>query len=518
MGGAPTKLSGPDFTQGFELADVPEGGMVLGSAHGEAVLVVRHRGQVFALGATCTHYGGPLAEGLLTDGQLRCPWHHACFDVRTGEAEGPPALKALPHWQVEQKGSRIFVGKALGPPPERRTVEKPESVLIIGAGAAGNAAAETLRREGYAGPVTLVGGEPTGPVDRPNLSKDYLAGSAPEEWLPLRDPEFYAAQQIELLLGNRVVRLDTKGKAVELSDGTRRRYGALLLATGAEPIKLDVPGSEKPHVRYLRSLQDCRAIIARAAGAAHAVVVGASFIGLEVAAALRTRGLKIRVVAPDPRPLERVFGAELGDLIQKLHEEHGVQFHLKRTLKTIETSSVVLDDGVSLQADLVVVGIGVRPAVALAEQAGLRLDRGVVVDEYLETSAPGIFAAGDIARWPSPQTGKPIRVEHWVVAEQQGQAAARNILGRRQPFRAIPFFWSQHYDLQISYVGHAEGFDSTQVAGDLSARNCVVGFRVAGKIAAVATLQRDQESLKAEVLLDRGDEPGLEALLASVHV
>ncbi len=514
MGEAPAGLSGPDFTKGFEVANVPDGGMVLGNAHGEAVLVVRHQGQLFALGATCTHYGGPLIDGRLVEGQLRCPWHHACFDVSTGDAAGPPALNALPRWRVELLGPQFFVREPLAPLTKPRTLRRPESILIIGAGAAGNAAAETLRKEGYAGPVTLIGGETTGPVDRPNLSKDYLAGTAPEEWLPLRTEDFYAGQQIELLLGSRVVKLDPKAKSVELSDGTRRSYGALLLTTGAEPIKLVVPGGEKPHVYYLRSLADSRAIIARAKGATRAVVVGASFIGLEVAAALRTRGLEVRVVAPGMRPLEHVLGPELGALIQRLHEAHGVQFHLKRTVKAIEATSVTLDDGRSLEADFVVVGIGVRPVVALAEQAGLRVDGGIAVDEYLESSVPGIFAAGDIARWPSPHAGKPIRVEHWVVAERQGQTAARNLLGARESFRAVPFFWSQHYDVRISYVGHAEHFDSTEVAGDMAQHNCMVAFRAGGKIVAVATLQRDKESLQAEALLDGGDQPGLEALLA----
>jgi apoptosis-inducing factor 3 len=516
MSDAPTALSGPDFTKGFELADVPEGGMLLGNAHGEAVLVVRHDGEVFAVGASCTHYGGPLAEGLLAAGQLHCPWHHACFDVRTGDAACPPALNPLPRWQVLQRGSRAFVGEPLAHPSGPRLTLTPESILIIGAGAAGNAAAETLRKEGYGGPVTLVGGEPTGPVDRPNLSKDYLAGTAPEEWLPLRDADFYAAQKIELLLGTRVVSLDPTTKSVELSDGTKRRYGALLLATGAEPIKLVVPGSEKPHVLYLRSLSDSRAIIARASAGTDVVVVGASFIGLEVAGALRARGLPVHVVAPDARPLEHVLGTELGALVQKLHEEHGVQFHLKRTVRAIEDTSVVLDDGASLKATLVVVGIGVRPVVALAEKARLRVENGVVVDEFLESSGPGIFAAGDIARWPSPQTGTPTRVEHWVVAERQGQAAARNMLGKRQAFRAVPFFWSQHYDLRISYVGHAQRWESAEVVGNIAEKSCLVAFRKAGKIVAVAALQRDRESLQAEVLLEQGNQPGLQALLARV--
>ena len=517
MGQDTVPLTGPDLTQGCELSEIPEDGSLLGHAHGEAVILVRHAGEVFALAAACTHYGGPLADGLVVDGQVRCPWHHACFDVRTGEAVGPPALSPLRRWAVERHGSRILVGQPLAPTPPRSSRSAVESVVIVGAGAAGNAAAETLRREGYAGSVTMIGSEPGVPVDRPNLSKDYLAGTAPEDWLPLRGGEFYSAQRIELLLGVRAVGIDHRGRRVQLSDGTSRSYGALLLATGADPVTLTIPGGDGPLVHTLRSLADSRAIIASAKGATRAVVVGASFIGLEVAAALRTRGLEVRVVGPEARPLERVLGTELGDLVRALHEEHGVQFHLRHTAGKIGERSVVLDDGTSLAADLVVAGIGVRPAVALAEQAGLRLDRGVLVDEYLETSAPGVYAAGDIARWPDPRTGKPVRVEHWVVAERQGQVAARNILGAREPFRAVPFFWSQHYDVPINYVGHAEGWDRMEVAGSIAQRSCLVAYRVAGRISAVASIHRDPESLRAEALLERNDQAGLEDLLASVR-
>ncbi len=515
MGETPAQLTGPDLTLGCELSEVPENGTLLGHAHGVAVLLVRQGSEVFAVAATCTHYGGPLAEGLVIDCQVRCPWHHACFDVRTGEAVRPPALNPLRRWEVERHGSRISVGRPVALPKPRSSRSAVESVIIVGAGAAGNAAAETLRHEGYSGPVTMIGSEPDVPVDRPNLSKDYLAGTAPEDWVPLRGSEFYSAQKIELLLETRAVGFDPQNRWVQLSDGTKRTYGALLLATGADPVKLAVPGGETSLVHYLRSLADSRAIIGSAKGAARAVVVGASFIGLEVAAALRTRGLQVHVVAPEARPLERVMGAELGDFVRTLHEEHGVQFHLRHTLKAIDNRSVVLDDGTRLPADLVVVGIGVRPAVALAEQAGLHLERGVLVDEHLETSAPGVYAAGYIARWPDPHTGKAVRVEHWVVAERQGQVAARNILGAREPFRAVPFFWSQHYDVPINYVGLAEGWDRLEVAGSLARRSVIVAFRVAGRISAVASVFRDQESLRAEALLERGDQGGLEALLTS---
>jgi NADPH-dependent 2,4-dienoyl-CoA reductase/sulfur reductase-like enzyme/nitrite reductase/ring-hydroxylating ferredoxin subunit len=493
--------------------------VLLGHAQGEAVLLVRpaDTDEVFAIGTTCTHYGGPLADGLLVGDLVACPWHHARFDARTGEAVAAPALNPLPCWRVERRGSRLVVAEKRAHTAPAARVHAPESVVIVGAGAAGNAAAEMLRREGYAGPVTMIGADPAPPVDRPNLSKDYLAGTAPEEWVFLRGEEFYAAEKIELVLGMRVVALDTGARRVKLSDGTERGYGALLLATGADPVRLPVPGGEAAHVCYLRTLADSRAIIARATAreSMRAVVVGASFIGLEVAASLRVRGLEVHVVAPEARPLERVLGRALGEFVRALHEGHGVRFHLGHTLGAIQDDAVVLDDGSRLPADLVVVGVGVRPSLALAEQAGLEVDRGVVVNEYLETSAPGVYAAGDIARWKDPRTGKRLRIEHWVVAEKHGQHAARNMLGGREAFRAVPFFWSQHYDVPIVYVGHAESWDRVEVAGNLApGKSVLVAFRSAGRIAAVATIYRDKESLEAEVLLERDDQDALEALLA----
>ncbi|MDB4890556.1 MAG: Pyridine nucleotide-disulfide oxidoreductase, FAD/NAD(P)-binding domain protein, partial [Gemmatimonadetes bacterium] len=489
-------LSGPDFTLGVPFTDVAEGAMLAGHANGKAVLVARQGSDIFAIGATCTHYGGPLGDGLLVGDTVRCPWHHACFSLRTGEPLRAPALKPVARWEVEQRDGRIFVSREIEPDEliaERKTIDAarvPKSVVIVGAGAAGNAAAEMLRREGYEGPVMMISVEDSVPYDRPNLSKDYLAGNAPEEWIPLRTPEFYAQHAIELVLGRRVTEIDVKGKRVVLDDGSAREFDALLLATGAEPIHLPTPASAGSGVFYLRSLNDSRAIIAATSGAKSVVVIGGSFIGLEAAASLRNRGLDVHVVAPESRPLEKILGAELGDFVRALHEKKGIMFHLGHTVKQIDAGSVTLDDGTTIKADFVVIGVGVRPRDELASKAGLAMDKGVIVDEYLETSAPGIYAAGDIARYPDAISGARIRVEHWVVAERQGQVAAKNILGQGVRFDHAPFFWSQHYDQAISYVGHAEKWDAVEIDGSVVDGDCVVRYVAGGKVLAVATVAR----------------------------
>lgn len=502
-----TQPSGPDLSQGIPLSDLPDGGQVVGSCGGEAVLVVRRGEEIFAIGATCTHYGGPLGEGLIVDDTVRCPWHHACFSLRTGEAVRAPALNPVACFRVERQGDRVFVRDKVDAKPQRPAStagQAPDPVVIVGAGAAGNAVAETLRKEGYGGRIVLIGPEPDLPYDRPNLSKDYLAGNAPEEWIPLHPREFYDEQRIELRLGSGVKSIDLAGKTVALDDGGTVSWGALILATGAEPIRLPIPGADLPHVHLLRSLADSRAIIAKAKDAKKAVVIGASFIGLEVAASLRGRGVEVTVVAPDEHPLGRVMGPQLGDFIRGLHEEHGVVFKLGTKPAAITETEVRLESGETVPADLVVVGVGVRPRVALAEAAGLEVDNGVLVDEHLRASAPDVWAVGDIARWPDPHSSERIRVEHWVVAERQGQTAARNLLGQGERFDAVPFFWSQHYDVSINYVGHASKWDSIEVRGSLAERSAIVTFKDGGRTAAVATVFRDKESLEAEVAMERG--------------
>jgi apoptosis-inducing factor 3 len=506
MSGEETKLEGPDLGQGVALSSLVEGAMLLGHAQGEPLILVRRGGELFAVGAVCTHYSGPLAEGLLVEDTVRCPWHHACFSLRTGEAVRAPALNPVSCWRVEQRDGKAFVREKLANARRQAspaTSGMPGSVVIVGGGAAGNAAAEMLRREGYPGRLTMLSADESVPYDRPNLSKNYLAGSAPEEWIPLRSPEFYKEQNIDVKLGVPVAGIDPTKREVQLADGGRHAYDALLLATGAEPVRLALPGGDLPHVHYLRTLADSRALIARALVSKQAVVIGASFIGLEVAASLRARNIDVHVVERETCPMEKILGTEVGNFIRKLHEEHGVTFHLGTTATSIDKRSVTLQSGENIPADLVVIGVGVRPAIALAERAGLAIDRGVAVNEYLETSIPGIFAAGDIARWPDRLTGERIRIEHWVVAERQGQTAARNILGRQERFDAVPFFWTEQYDFGLAYVGHAERFDKVEIDGSLDRRDATIAFRRGDRKLAVTVIHRDLEGLRAEVEFER---------------
>jgi NADPH-dependent 2,4-dienoyl-CoA reductase/sulfur reductase-like enzyme/nitrite reductase/ring-hydroxylating ferredoxin subunit len=503
MSTSQSETSGPDLTQGVALDAVDDGRMLAGHVGEDAVLLVRRGDAFYAIGATCTHYNGPLAEGLIVGDTVRCPWHHACFSLRTGEALRAPALGPVACWSTEVRNGKVFVGAKRSPAPEARVARKPgapQRIVIVGGGAAGFAAAEMLRRQRYDGSIVMLSDDDAAPVDRPNLSKDYLAGTAPEEWVPLRDASYYAEERIDLRLNTSVTAIDTGAREVMLGGGDRIGYDRLLLA---EPVRLPLPGMDRPHVHTLRTLRDCRAIIADATTARRAVVIGASFIGLEVAASLRARNIEVHVVAPEKRPMERILGPAMGDFVRALHEAHGVIFHLEDTATAIEADQVSLRSGATIGADLVVAGVGVRPRLGLAEKAGLALDRGVSVDEYLETSAPGIFAAGDIARWPDAHSGTPIRVEHWVVAERQGQTAALNMLGGREKFDAVPFFWSQHYDVPINYVGHAESFDELAIDGDIASRDCVVRYKRKGRVLAVASIYRDLESLEAELAMER---------------
>ncbi len=495
------ELKGPDLEAGVALNTLAEGEPLLGHAGGEAVMLVRRGEEVLAIGATCTHYGGPLAEGRVEGERVFCPWHHACFSLRSGEPLEAPALNPVSRWTVELEDGQARVKGREEPDPldsRGRSAEGPDSVLIIGAGAAGSAAAEMLRRQGYGGPVTLVDPEEEAPYDRPNLSKDFLAGEAPEEWIPLRPDGFYDEHGIERVRAT-AESLDTERREVRLSDGRTLSYGALLLATGARPRRLDIPGADLPHVHTLRSLEDCRRIIENADDAGRAVVVGSSFIGMETAASLRHRGLEVAVVALEAVPFAGSLGEAVGRYLRGVHEEHGVVFHPEHSVQAIDERAVHLDDGTELPADLVLLGVGVVPDTALAEAAGLEVDDGVIVDERMRSSADGVYAAGDIARFPDARTGERIRVEHWVHAQRTGQAAARAILGAGEGYHAPPFFWTHQFEAGVTYVGHASSWDDAAEEGDVAGGDGVVRLMGGGRELAVVAVGRDRESLDADV-------------------
>ena len=501
------ELEGPDLAGGVARSELADGEKLLGHVGPNAVLLVRCGNDFFAVGSECTHYHGPLAEGVVADGAIRCPWHHACFDLRTGEATRAPAFSPLACWVVENREDKVFVRDkrvASKPKVRRKPADiAPAKIVIVGGGAAGFAAAEMLRREQFDGSIVMLSNDAAAPVDRPNLSKDYLAGSAPEEWVYLRPDSFYRDNGIDLRLNEDVATIDTRLREITLSNGNSMGYDRLLLATGAEPVRLWIPGGDQPHVHSLRSLADCRSIIASVQASKIAVILGASFIGLEVAAALRARGIEVHVVAPERLPMERILGPEMGRVVQSLHEQHGVVFHLSETAVSIAKQQITLKSDRKLEADFVVAGIGVRPRIDLAAKAGLLVERGVVVNSRLETSATGVYAAGDIARWPDKYSGRNIRVEHWVVAERQGQTAALNMMGHREPFEAVPFFWSQHYDVPINYVGHAEKWDEIAIEGDIGAKDCVIRLKEEGRTQAIASMNRDRQSLQAEISMER---------------
>ncbi len=483
--------------------------MLAGQVDGAPALLIRRGALFFAVGGSCPHYGAPLAEGVLSGDTLHCPHHHACFDVRTGKPQRGPALTSLPRFRVERHLDTVSVtGEPLAehipePPCVAEGRRPPARIVVVGTGAAGIGGAFALRAAGYQGQLTLIGSETAAPYDRPTLSKGYLAGTAPADWLPLQPDQAYAEREIRLILGTSVRRIDPAASAVWLEDGRAFPYDRLLLAPGAIPIRPPILGAEQTRVRTLRSKADLDELRELAATATHAVVIGAGFLGLEAAASLRARGLEVDVVAPDATPLQRVLGPELGRRVQQLHEGHGVRLHLGRAVTAIGDRVVALDDGTALRADLVIVATGVNPDTRLAERAGLVLDRGIRVDRYLETSQPGIFAAGDAVRWPDPRSGEYAGCGHWSLAMRMGETAARNMLGALTAFDAVPFFWSEHYDVRINCSGSTERYDRIEVRAGLPPDQWEQHYYLAHRLVAVATINRDHASLEAELAIER---------------
>lgn len=504
-----------------EADELKDGEMKEVAAGDTQVLLARVSGNYHAVSPVCPHYGAPLVEGALCGERVVCPWHHACFNVTTGDLEEPPALDSLARYDVRVEGGRVFVSvpeeahDRRTPPLAERDHNDDRSFVIIGGGAAGYAAAQTLREDGYAGRILMVTREDRTPYDRPNLSKDYLHGHAEPEWMPLRADEFFAEHGIEIERNKEVISLDAAGKTISFDDGTSRTYDAVLVATGGAPRKLPAPGSDLGNVFVLRSFADADAIIEAAGRSSRAVVIGASFIGMEAAYSLTERGLRVTVVAPGSVPFGKTLGPEIGALFRRLHESHGVAFKLGASVSRIEgggkVERVVLDNGERLEADMVVVGVGVRPATGFLEGVPLAPDGGVIVDSNLR-AADGLYAAGDVASFPDPRTGKRTRIEHWRTAQQQGRVAAHNMAGKAVAYDGVPFFWTRQFDAGLLYVGHADGWDEIIYQGDVAAQDFLAFYVSGDRISAVAGMNRDRDMAAVEEMMRQGRMPAPDQL------
>ena len=493
------------------VSDLRDGEMKNVTADGTTILLARVNDRFYAVSPMCTHYGAPLAKGVLCGRRLVCPWHHATFDITNGNLEEPPALDALVSYAVRVEGERVLVSI----PDEAEDRRTPEMVqpdpaadtrqfVIIGGGAAGYAAAQTLREEGFRGEVVMITREDRAPYDRPNLSKDYLHGHADPEWMPLRPDEFFAEHGIKLVRNHDVTRVDAQAKTISFAGGETLKYDALLVATGGAPVHLSTPGAELKNVCMLRSFADADAIIETAQRSRRAVVVGASFIAMEAGYSLRERGLEVTIVAPSRVPFEKTLGAEIGELFRQLHESHGVQFKLGATVARFEgtqnVEAVTLANGERIETDMVVVGVGVRPVTQFLQGVELGQDGGVLVDSRL-SAAENVYAAGDIASFPDPRTGQRTRIEHWRTALQQGRAAARNMIGRDEPFTGVPFFWTRQFNVTLGYVGHAKTWDEIIYQGDVSAHKFLAFYAQDDRVTAVAGMKHDREMAAVQELM-----------------
>lgn len=501
----------PDLSSPFEVRDVPHGGVLHGTVGAKEVVVVRAEDGLRAIGASCSHYGGPLAEGVFDGRCIRCPWHHAAFDTATGRAERGPAITAVTAFRVVVDGDSAVVKPADAPAPS--PVEGPGRIVVVGGGPAGHAFVHRLIERGYDGTVLVIGDEPGRPVDRPNVSKDYLAGAADPEWMPLPGAEVYDGDAVELRTGRSVTAVDLDGRTVTTDDGAVEDFDVLMLATGAEPRRL--PGADGS-VRYLRTQDDADAIVQALGEGGRAVVIGGSWIGLEAASSLVTRGATVDLVAPEEALLAGVIGDTLAARIQDEHRRAGVRLHLGRQVQSVADGRVQLDDGTVLEADVVLAGIGVSPRSALIEGAGVQVDDGIVVDDrYRVLTADGdpldhVLAVGDVARTPVGDT--TARIEHVAVAISHGIAAADALLGLKGAMPGAPFFWTAQHEMSLRYVGHASDPDRFEVDGDPAADDATVKVWQGGRIAAVITIGRDSAALQAELLLEADDQAALATL------
>jgi NADPH-dependent 2,4-dienoyl-CoA reductase/sulfur reductase-like enzyme/nitrite reductase/ring-hydroxylating ferredoxin subunit len=477
------------------LAELPTDRGLRVEVDGQKILIVRDGDAVRAYSAVCPHAGAPLEEGALCNGRIVCPWHKGAFRIADGALMEPPPLDALASYPVRVDGDDIFVEAKAKTRPQAPRRRQEDAFVIVGAGAAGGTGAAALREFGFGGRIVLIGREAGLPFDRTSLSKFVISGEMkPEETPLLREAEFYEKQGIERIEAE-VVRFDAARRDLTLGDGREFSFAQALLAPGGKPKSLDLPGVGKQGVHVLRRREDAASILTDIRSGARAVILGSSFIGLEVASCLRAQGVSVAVVSPEEIPFARQFGERIGWSLRVLHEANGVVFHAGVKPASFEgdahVSGIVLEDGRKIEANLVVMGVGVQPSTRFVSGAPLSSDGGVIVNANMRVSE-GVFAAGDIAAFPVPPEGKPTRVEHWRVAQQQARIAAANMLGEEATYQATPFFWTYHYGHNFEYLGHAERWDSEIVLGDIEKQNFVAFLLQGQRVAAVVACARQR--------------------------
>lgn len=480
----------PQEHEVMALADLPADGLHAVDVAGTVILLTRDGETVHAVGGTCPHAGGPLAEGVRSGNRVICPWHKATFCLKTGALTEPPALDPLPRYQVRVSAGQVLVTLPAMPAEEPQPAPDKRCFVIVGAGAAGATAAQTLREIGFSGRIVMLDIANRVPYDRTILSKYALSGKSGAEKSPLQTQSFYHANRIERCTAE-VTQLDPSNRQITCADGTRLTYDQALLATGGIPRRPSIPGAERAFL--LRSRADADAILAKAERSERAVILGASFIGMEVAASLRERGLEVTVVGSEPAPFEKQLGGQIGRAFVRLHERHGVMFRLGRKITSFRPDGVTLDSGERLQAELAVIGAGITPATAFASMLPRNEDGSLSVDATLRV-AEALYAAGDIARFPLRGSGPPLRVEHWRVAEQHGRVAARNMAGGSIRYEAVPVFWTIQYLKRLDYIGHAASWDDIVVHGSLEEPAFLVYYVKDGKVLAAAGFDRDRDT------------------------